>query len=1323
MTLRVKSHVPNSPQVGTRTLRSFLSQLIVVVVAPLVLLAVFLSVDHLRSEASAREAEARGVAMVVATALDRTLRSRIRGLQMLAASPALDEPFAAEEARRFALSFVDVYDSHVVVADRDGRMLLNTRTPTGAPLTTLPMPRGRAAAPLAIATGQPQVGDLFVGPQAGIPLVAIAVPVVRGAATQGVVLTTLDEKAFEPLLQGPYLPRGWALKLLDGQGQRIASRGVPAEGPARAAGEARRYEAGLTLAQWRVVVEIPAAMHADPLERAGLSMLVALVLATLAALLGGRVASARLERGVDSLARPLAATDGGDDAGIHEIRQARLRLADAEQAREVAQAALRRSERSYRLLFAAHPHPMWVFAHDSLRFVEVNEAALASYGWSREEFLSMTIADLRRPEDRHLLADAVGGTPQQGRLRSHPAGTWILVCRDGRQREVEITWSDIDFQGRTARLALAVDVTERNELQRRGEEAHQAAVRARELLEQTMQRVEDGFIAVDRDWRFTFVNESAARVAGRTQRSTELLGQVVVEAMPELRDSALHRACLDSLANGEPTQVEQYLEPPGRWLGCRIFPSAEGLSIYFTDITQPRQAREALSTSEKRYRLLFEANPNPMWVFDLQTLRFLSVNECAVRHYGYSRGEFLQMTIAEIHRPEDVPPLRHALAAPPDGPGGVGAYHGVWKHVTRDGRLIDVEITGGDIEFEGRVARLVLAHDVTDRQRLASELEGALDKSRRAERSLREVMERIEDGVIALDSDGRYTYVNARAAALIGVEDAATLIGRTLYDVYPERSQSAFAVALRTAVQTQQTIVLNDHFGPTDRWFEDRIYPSADGVSVYFSDITERRRTEAQLRRSERHFRTLSEQMPAIVYRAGTGPSSPPAYVSPHVATLGYAPEEWVRNPEAWMQTVHPEDLPAVQRALADAVQQRREVVLEYRLRDRAGRWRHFADYGRYVEDEEGGEPYLQGVMVEITELKRTGQALRDAEAAQRGLFDAMAEGVLIFDAGHRVIDANPAALAMLGYSRDELRCLGLDDLLPPHERTRMGEVVAAMTQPDSHLLVEWEHLRKDGSVFPVEVSGRAIGDGRYVKVLRDVTDRRSAQRALVAYQVELSELNQRLLGQERETNRRIAQALHDHLGQTLAVARLHLDATTVAMAGQIPDLLQRECHRVSRALDQAIGDVRAVLGELRPPLLDEQGLLAALDNEIRVRGGERADVDVLLEVDDALLGRRWGTDVEYGAFMVAREAIVNAQRHAGASLVRVLVDGDDHRLQLEVIDDGVGIPEPLRQGRPGHLGLVGMRERALAIGATFSIDSPTGGGTRVLLRWEERAR
>jgi signal transduction histidine kinase len=93
---------------------------------------------------------------------------------------------------------------------------------------------------------------------------------------------------------------------------------------------------------------------------------------------------------------------------------------------------------------------------------------------------------------------------------------------------------------------------------------------------------------------------------------------------------------------------------------------------------------------------------------------------------------------------------------------------------------------------------------------------------------------------------------------------------------------------------------------------------------------------------------------------------------------------------------------------------------------------------------------------------------------------------------------------------------------------------------------------------------------------------------------------------------------------------------------------------------------------------------------------------------------------VEYAAFMVAREALANAIAHGKASLVRVVLTALPRGLRLEVIDDGIGLPSDAERSRPGHLGVVGMRERALAIGARFSMHSPPGGGASVRLDWED---
>ena len=192
---------------------------------------------------------------------------------------------------------------------------------------------------------------------------------------------------------------------------------------------------------------------------------------------------------------------------------------------------------------------------------------------------------------------------------------------------------------------------------------------------------------------------------------------------------------------------------------------------------------------------------------------------------------------------------------------------------------------------------------------------------------------------------------------------------------------------------------------------------------------------------------------------------------------------------------------------------------------------------------------------------------------------------------------------------------------------------------------------------------------------------------------------------------------MHDSLGQTLAVARLNLDAA-MAEAKGLPEAVQRQCRTVSALLEQAVRETRQMLAELRPTLLDEQGLAAALDNELAHGSVAGSPPDVLLEVDDDAVGQRWPGDVEYGSFMIAREAIANARRHADASLVRVLLSGHRHAMTLEVVDDGIGIPAHLEGGRPGHLGLVGMRERAIAIGARLDVRAAPGGGTHVRLEW-----
>jgi two-component system cell cycle sensor histidine kinase/response regulator CckA len=131
-----------------------------------------------------------------------------------------------------------------------------------------------------------------------------------------------------------------------------------------------------------------------------------------------------------------------------------------------------------------------------------------------------------------------------------------------------------------------------------------------------------------------------------------------------------------------------------------------------------RERTRALEESETRYRLLFENNPQPMWVYDQQTLQFLTVNDTAIEHYGYSREEFLVMTLRDIRPEEELPNLLEAVSTPLTGFKKAGTF----RHRKKNGQIISVEITEDPITFEGRAASLVLATDVTDRLRLEEHL-------------------------------------------------------------------------------------------------------------------------------------------------------------------------------------------------------------------------------------------------------------------------------------------------------------------------------------------------------------------------------------------------------------------------------------------------------------------------------------------------------------------------------------------------------------------------------------------------------------------------
>jgi PAS domain S-box-containing protein len=199
-----------------------------------------------------------------------------------------------------------------------------------------------------------------------------------------------------------------------------------------------------------------------------------------------------------------------------------------------------------------------------------------------------------------------------------------------------------------------------------------------------------------------------------------------------------------------------------------------------------RKAEEELREGEERYRQMFQTNPQPMWVYDIDTLAFLAVNDAAVAHYGWSREQFLAMTIADIRSPEDMPALLEYFSS--ESGKRLRKNKGV-KHRKQDGTLIDVEITSHVIDFEGRHARIVSAVDITEHKR-------AMEVLRNAEEQFRGLVEQSIAGIYIIQ-DGKLVYVNPRAAEIVGQGMTDALIGTDPLSWIAEADRGKVAQAVR----------------------------------------------------------------------------------------------------------------------------------------------------------------------------------------------------------------------------------------------------------------------------------------------------------------------------------------------------------------------------------------------------------------------------------------------------------------------------------------------------------------------------------------------
>jgi two-component system, chemotaxis family, CheB/CheR fusion protein len=281
---------------------------------------------------------------------------------------------------------------------------------------------------------------------------------------------------------------------------------------------------------------------------------------------------------------------------------------------------------------------------------------------------------------------------------------------------------------------------------------------------------------------------------------------------------------------------------------------ASRILLGIQDVTEVKQFRSAAQENAEKFELLFDQSPLPKWVIEVETLRFIDVNEAAVDHYGYSREEFLGMSVLDIRTPEAGQKLQATLACPPHRP----PERDSCQHRKKSGEVIDVELRSSEIRLAGRRAWLTAILDVSERKRTE-------DVLRRAAEFDEAVMTNMGEGLYTVDAQGLVTTLNPAAEKMLGWK-LEELRGRKMHDMthykhpdgrpYPAEECAGFQVLRSGKAVTNY----DDVFVRKDGTFLDVVYSSAPlkagdeiaGLVVVFRDVSERKRAEESLREADR---------------------------------------------------------------------------------------------------------------------------------------------------------------------------------------------------------------------------------------------------------------------------------------------------------------------------------------------------------------------------------------------------------------------------------------------------------------------------------------
>jgi len=1005
---------------------------------------------------------------------------------------------------------------------------------------------------------------------------------------------------------------------------------------------------------------------------------------------------------------------------------------------------------------------------------------------SYENFLNLV-----HPDDRHIVERAFDAAIRHNKPFDVE---YRVVHPDGNQRIVHsLAEVHRDTRGRALKLIGTVqDITEtknaeqvlqraHDEMERRVRERTETLSSANRLLKEEVaerQRAEKALRKSEKKYRLVIENTRDLTYSidpnGNVtfiSPQVETLGYSVKEVVGHNIAEFVHPDDIEhvmdnlaqTLATGQAPAVEcRLLKKDGSYIFVEETGSAvlkDGRVVRITgsirDITERKKAEQALRESEHRYKALFEGAAEGIIVADIETRRLIYANPAICQMLGYDERELKQMSVSDLHPPESV---GHVLAEFQAQVSGEKTLAPNVPCLRKDGRIIYADINAARVAIKGRQCNVGFFTDITERKLAEQARQETEQKYRRIVESLRQ-----EYFFYSHGPDGVFTYVSPSITNVLGYsqKDFLTHYTKYLTDSYINTAAVYHTnLSIKGKQQPPYEVEIYHNDGTVHRLevTELPVFDSGGAVVAVEGiahNITDHRKAQDALRESEQQYRTLTHNIPGMVYTGN--PDWSTTVVSNSQAVCGYSVEEFNARKINWLDVIHPDDRKLVVNQASRLGVSRTSIVQEYRIIDKTGhvRWvedRKTPQFTRYrdyrgvhgivfdITERKRAEEALQTardelemrvrertadlahaveeLQNEITERERIEKALREAEERFRTIFENTVIGMYRTTPDGTILMANPALVKMLGFaSFEQLAQRNLETEGFASKQTR--SLFKNRLQKSGRIIgIESVWLKRDHTKLFVCESAVAIKDENgnvlcYEGTVEDITERKKAEEKLLVYQKRLRSLASELSLAEERLRRRLATDVHDHIGQNLAMSKIKVESLKQSVNSQE---LADDLDEVSTMLAETIESTRSLTFELSPPVLYELGFEAAVEWLVRKT---RAEHGIAAVFRNDGRPKPLDNNVRVLLFQAVRELLINVAKHAKATSVTVSARRLVDQIQVTVEDDGVGFNTSelgARGRKTAGFGLFSVRERLDHIGGTLDIESSPHSGTKVVL-------